>query len=547
MPDLAQNMEGFDLGYLQIVAELWGIEFHAAEFHQGVEYLVSKLLNPQLISEVVESLPAIAREAIGDILSNGGRITWALFTRRYGEVREMGPGRRDRASPHRDPSSPAEILWYRGIVGRAFFDTPAGAEEFAFIPADLRPLIPADKVTSERTLGRAALPAEYAHQVHASDRILADACTMLAALRMGLDGVEVYLSPYPGPYSLGSETLKAMLAAAGLLNEQGLPRPEPTRLFLESARGEALAQLGRDWRKSEQFNELALIPQLDLEGEWSNDPLRTRETILKFLASIPRQTWWHIESFVSAIRQQQPDFQRPAGDYDSWFIRHRESGKYLRGFEHWEEVDGQLLRFMLSGPLHWLGIVDLAAPGEGKALMAFRFSKWAQALLAGAAPEGLPGEDEKMYARSDARIKASTQVPRAVRYQVARFCRWEGFDGKDYTYQVTPGSLERAGEGGLGSNQLLMLLRVHADPVPPSLVKALERWDEHGGQARMEPALVLRVTSPDILQELRASRAARFLGDPLGPTAVIVKPGAREKVLAALAEMGYLGEIVQEK
>jgi hypothetical protein len=27
---------------------------------------------------------------------------------------------------------------------------------------------------------------------------------------------------------------------------------------------------------------------------------------------------------------------------------------------------------------------------------------------------------------------------------------------------------------------------------------------------------------------------------------VIVKPGAREKVLAALTEMGYLGEIVAE-
>jgi hypothetical protein len=55
--------------------------------------------------------------------------------------------------------------------------------------------------------------------------------------------------------------------------------------------------------------------------------------------------------------------------------------------------------------------------------------------------------------------------------------------------------------------------------------------------------LVLRLNSPQILEELRASRAARFLGDPLGPTTVIVKPGAREKVLAALLEMGYLGEI----
>ena len=45
-----------------------------------------------------------------------------------------------------------------------------------------------------------------------------------------------------------------------------------------------------------------------------------------------------------------------------------------------------------------------------------------------------------------------------------------------------------------------------------------------------------------MLKELRASRAARYLGDPLGPTVIIVKAGAWEKVIGALAELGYLAE-----
>ncbi len=546
MPDLAQNLEGYDLGYLQIVAELWGIEFNAAEFHQGLDNLVPLLLNPHLVAEVVDSLPAEVKQAIEDILSNGGRMTWSLFTRRYGEVREMGPGRRDRALPYRDPLSPAEILWYRAILGRAFFDTPKGPEEFAFIPSDLIQLIPADKVASVQILGRSALPAERAHPILATDRLLADACTLLAALRMELPEGEELLSLYPGDYPLTPAPLKVLLAASGLLDGEGLPRPEPARLFLEAHRGEALAQLAFSWQNSEKLNELALIPHLILEGEWANDPLRTRGSILKFLATIPQQTWWNMESFITAVHQEHPDFQRLAGDYDSWFIRDRESGEYLRGFEHWDDVDGQLIRFMITGPLYWLGVVDLGAPAEGKPLTAFRFSKWSQSLLIGEAPKGLPLEDQKMHARSDASVKVSTRVPRAVRYQIARFSRWGGFDGKDYTYQLTPASLERAAQGGLRTSHLLALLRTHADPVPPSLVNALERWEKHGGQARMEHALVLRLSSPEILQELRTSRAARFLGDPLGPTTVIVKPGAREKVLAALAVMGYLGEIVSE-
>ena len=58
---------------------------------------------------------------------------------------------------------------------------------------------------------------------------------------------------------------------------------------------------------------------------------------------------------------------------------------------------------------------------------------------------------------------------------------------------------------------------------------------------------MLRVRNPEILGILRESRAARFLGDPLGSTAVIVNPGAWEKVITILAELGYLGELDLEE
>ena len=90
---------------------------------------------------------------------------------------------------------------------------------------------------------------------------------------------------------------------------------------------------------------------------------------------------------------------------------------------------------------------------------------------------------------------------------------------------------------------LITLLRKFAAPVPPSLIKALERWDEFGVQARLQQVVILRVSSPELLQSLRSSRAARFLGDPLGPTTIIVKPEAVKKVELTLAEMGYLSEV----
>jgi hypothetical protein len=333
-----------------------------------------------------------------------------------------------------------------------------------------------------------------------------------------------------------------MLGTAGLLDESGVPVPEPARAFLEVGRGEGLAQLVRAWKQSTSFNELRLLPNLSAEGKWENDPLRARQVVLSFLSGIPAGTWWSLASFVAAIKQRNPDFQRPAGDYDSWFIREISSGEFLRGFAHWDEVDGALIRYILTGPLHWLGVLDLATPEAETEVTAFRFSGWSDTLLQGRPPQGMPLEEQPLLVRSDARLSARRLTPRRVRYQVARFCEWEKETPDGYQYRITPASLKRAQQQGLTVAQLLALLNRHVKTIPPSMVKALERWDQHGSEARLEKVVVLRVSSAEVLQALRKSRAARFLGDPLGPTVVVVKPGSIEKVLAALAELGYLGE-----
>ncbi|HSB64947.1 MAG TPA: helicase-associated domain-containing protein, partial [Anaerolineales bacterium] len=315
------------------------------------------------------------------------------------------------------------------------------------------------------------------------------------------------------------------------------------RQFLETRRGEALLQLYKIWGQSDHINELRQLPGLILEGKWKNDPLHARQAILGWLTNIAAGTWWNLSSFISSIKLRAPDFQRPAGDYDSWFIKDEPSGEYLRGFEHWDEVDGKLIRYLLTGPLHWLGVIDLACPEEGQEVAAFRLSGWSKTLFKGEAPRGLPLEKEPVAVRSDARISAKRLTPRSVRYQLARFCDWEKETLEEYQYRVNPASLLRARQQGLKVSQLVALLNKSAKAVPPSLVKALERWDKQGSEARLEKMLVLRVASEELLQALRRSRVSRFLGEPLGPTSIAVKPRAMEKILGALAEMGYLGEI----
>ncbi|MCU0485191.1 MAG: helicase-associated domain-containing protein [Anaerolineales bacterium] len=564
MPDLTKSLQSQDIGFLRIVAELWGVGLSQGDARAALPVLVLALHEQALVSEVVEALPAAARQALDNLYHSGGRMPWALFTRRYGSLREFGPGKRDREKPHLAPVSAAEMLWYRALIGRAFFDTPAGPEEFAFIPDDLAALLPAPVLVVQETLGRPASPVERAYRLFATDRLLDHATTLLAALRLGLPPDQVRLfSPawqepaFPlTPPPLTLETVRAFLSAAGLLDAAGIPLPEPTKAFLEAPRGEALAMLARAWLDSAQFNDLRLVPTLRAEGEWENDPRRARQAVIDFIASVMDAErkgdhhFWSLGAFVQAVHQHHPDFQRPAGDYDSWFLCQADSGEFLRGFAHWEAVDGALIRYLVAGPLYWLGICDLvltAPPGEaGARLGGFRFSAWAGTLLAGGAPQGLAVEEAQVHIGSDFRVSLPGLAPRALRYQLARFCEWDEEKADGYHYHLTPASLARARQQGLTTSHLLTLLRRQARTVPPSLVRAVERWERKGCEARLEPMVVLRLASPELLQELRASRAARFLGDPLGPTAIPVRAGAVQKVLRILAEMGYLAEIAED-
>jgi hypothetical protein len=277
------------------------------------------------------------------------------------------------------------------------------------------------------------------------------------------------------------------------------------------------------------------MPGIICEGEWKNQPLVTREFLLNLLDAVPDDKWWNLNSFINGIKNKYPDFQRPAGDYDSWFIKRETDGQYLRGFKSWDEVDGALIRFFITDILYWLGIVELAGPEEGSEVTAFR--------LLNVKNLKLKAENAKLHISSQGKIVIPRFAPRTVRYQVARFCEWDEEKTDDYKYRITPHSLTKAKEQGLKVEQLLILLAKHSDAgIPPVLVKALKRWKVSGTEAWAETQIVLKVSRPEVLEELRKSKAARFLGEPLGPTTVTVKSGAIQKVMDAMTELGLLAE-----
>jgi hypothetical protein len=549
MPDLFHSLLKQDLGHLRIIAELWGLELNSADSDAALEKLSVCLLEPGPLAELIDTLSPEANSAIDALVSSGGRIPWPMFTRKYGDIREAGAGKRDREKLYLQPESATEVLFYRGLLARAFFDTKKGPQEFAYIPDDLLKLISHtlnpdeagedtenveegnidSKTTAAPPLGRSASPGERGQDVPANDSILDDATTLLAALRLGIGLPET---------KIRVNVLQALLQSANLIKDS-TPQPEPVKAFLESSRADALALLQNSWIESETFNELHLIPGIVCEGEWKNQPQETREFLLNLVDAIPEGKWWSLTAFIRDIKQKYADFQRPAGDYDSWFIKRESDGQYLRGFASWDQVDGALIKFFITNILYWLGQVDLCF-AEGVAEPAsFRVTNSETHITS--------KEDKKINISSQGLISVPRLAPRVVRYQVSRFCEWE--DPKDdiYRYRISTNSLTKAKEQGLKVEHLLALLTKHSEVgIPPSLIKALKRWEINGTEARVQTQVILKVSRPDVLEEMRKSRAAKFLGEVLSPTTVVVKSGAIQKVMEALTELGLLTEIIAD-
>ncbi|MBM3121317.1 MAG: hypothetical protein FJZ97_03915, partial [Chloroflexi bacterium] len=416
---------------------------------------------------------------------------------------------------------------------------------------DLLPFIPASPEPGPNIFGHPALPPT--RWLPAATTAVDDATTLLAALRRRparddppstawCSAVEIHLHQ---PAS--SPLLITLLREQGVLQSGPLrPIAAATRAWLELPPPTAWRDLLRHWVASPTCNDLSMVPGLACGSDrWPNDPLASRQVVLGWLSALPRETWWDLESFVAAAFERQPGFQRPGGDFDSWYLCQRApGGEFLRGFEHWQDVEGAYLRHLIAAPLHTLGAVDLALDEAGKHATAFRMRRAFDSLHEDVALEANAEASGAFTLDGDGTISVPRQTARAQRYLIARFCRWQALAPHSYTYRLTPRSLESAARQGLKAQHVASVLEAATSaPIPPALRRAIERAFTRGPEAGLHAMLVLRLENARILEELRRNRTtSRYLGEALGARSVTVRRRDWEALCAAAAQLGLLIE-----
>lgn len=536
MLDILNSLSGQDLGFLKIVANAWGIEIKAPDAYKARQQLATAMDNPDLIKEMYETFPETTKKAFDFILENDGKIPWVKFIREFGDIQTMGAAKRDRERPDLHPKTPTEFLWYRAFIGRAFFSTENEPQEFVFVPEEIFNLLKPIQVLSEQIPGRLATEKEYQFRLPAMDRIIDDICTVLAASRNNFE-----LEDIKGFLSIPLEFLREILRTLNLLSENEEINSELVRQHLELPRNEALLQIFLTWFKSSSLEELFFIPGLVLESKPDHNPVFARKFILDQISLIPTEKWWNLDSFISYIHQTNPDFQRPAGNYDSWYIKDKESDEFLNGFENWHKVDGAYIQFLITGPLYWLGLLEIGSNNEDSCPKSFKLSSWFPDLINNQTPIAIKPDETKISITSSGKITIPLRFLRPSRYQISRFCEWIKLDKDHFVFQITTHSLKTAKSQSLKISHFLRIIQpVLNHPFPPKLKNALENWENHGAQAFINHVVLLQVFSPDVLIDLQGSPVSKFIISVVNPTTAIINANGLEKIKQAMVELGYL-------
>lgn len=563
-------LEGHPRVLLRAIAAAHGLEDNEPA-ETLVERLEEHLQRPETVEHLLQTMAPEARQALDYLLAEGGQMPSHRFQRHPlgGELRQLGPGAMEREQPWDRPASATETLFYLGLV---YLDFGAAGEfrgQVLYVPTELLSLLP-QVDQSPVTFAVPPLSGLPPGVREGSLDLVEDAFVVLSDLqRHTVHAVRGrYLPPdalqringrlrHPEPNeTLNHERetqrlalLMHLLRALQLVeeSEEGLLRPVTARArrWLQLPRTRRLLSLQRAWADDPLWNDLWRIPSLRPERTgWRNDPQRARAALVRWLRQISPGTWYGIADFIRAIKAVDPDFQRPDGDYQTWFIRHAETKQLLTGWENWEQVEGTLLRYYFVAPLAWLAIVDLGylAPSD-KQPFGFRLTPYGARWLG--QPADLPSQPARrpMVVAADGRV---TVPPGAD--------DWERLHLERLSVPVTEGP----GDYLLDRDRVIALLMEGSDVervlrfldhttnnlLPEAVRKRLREWAGEYGRIILDRLVVMEVDDARLLRDLQQRpEISRYFDRPLGPRAIVVREGALPALIEALRGAGHLPRV----
>jgi hypothetical protein len=566
MKELHQSLIDYEMTMLKAIADSRALSLATTSHIEAVHELAEALLSPVATTIILDDLSQEEKNGLQFLLGQGGQVEGARFARQYGSIRLMGSARLERERPWQSPQNPAEGLWYRGLIFKTFQVTRQGSREIVYIPDDLIPLLKPLLAQSQSSI------------TDQPDQVPSPAFTISGSgrLRENFFRILVYLQTTPVrlqdkaelptkdkqtliqsllPPILSSFTLAAELDFLLHLGQQAnlltiahgrlRPEREATRNWLQASPTEQIQLLQNTWRADHTWNDLWHVPGLVPQPTgWENSPLLARSKILGYLEEIagPTEMWLAIDDFIATIKQIDPDFQRSSRDYESWYIQDTQ-GNFLMGFEHWDRVEGALIRYILTHILLLLGFVDLGCATKNDKPTSFRLTSLGRMFLIGQIDQGEPAKKPGFFrADNNFCVHVPSHANLYDRFQLARFAQLDRYESSRAIYRVDQTSIARALRNGVTTDQITAFLtRVTNSQTPLKVIETIRTWGARHDTVKLEQVVLLRLKHEGLASELRQQPVlGRLLGELINPTTLLVPIDNLPEVRRLLIELGYL-------
>ncbi len=492
---------------LEIIGEMRSANIDATGTER-VALLAQELSSPDSVQNVLEEMQSEypeAQTALRTLAKSQGRQAEAQFTRAYGTLEVMGDEQLKAMEPWHNPRSLTELLYYYGLIGRGFEGEGPGAHRIIYIPSDILDQIPLsaeDESEGDIPIPYAQAPSRREVQ-DGTDEFLNDVGSVIGCLAgapMRLEGQDLaqpdaerlqerLLAPPDTPQlevrrALLLHVLNRLRLIKGEKQTDGLLFVALNRNrandFLDLTRHDQRRQLWEAWRDSPAWDDLERVPALELYNRerWQHNPRATRDAFLRYCRSLQPTRWYALADLVDFLREHMPDFQRPDGNYDDWYVRHRTADRFVKGFKDWDLVEGELARFLLLGPMVWLGALKVAEQRHRTLLRLTRDGAiWQGADLVPAREEVQP----RFTVKEDFSIEVPLALPLRQRMNIEQVAHWQR-SATVYEYRINQRSLNQAFDRGLTAHRILAGLRNGSHGVPPKVAVAIRRFADQRGR-----------------------------------------------------------------
>lgn len=272
-----------------------------------------------------------------------------------------------------------------------------------------------------------------------------------------------------------------------------------------------------------------------------SDPTTARRELAGLLGVLEAGEWVTPSSLVAMVRSVAPDFMRQRYEDSASSLLDLATGAVLSGPMSWDRVEGATIRYLLSGPLYWLGIVAWGVSGDGMETVSL--TEHGVACLRETSPALRP-QPEQASVGDDLVVRVPRKAHLGLLYRLEPYLTLVA-RGHISTYRLSQSSFGEAIQSGGSAQELVRLLgQLTGGPLPASVTGPIAQWTSRIGQVQVRPVVLLSIADDETARVIAsAERLAPMIREKLGARAFVVSGSQVDDLVAELRDMGYVPHV----